>query len=692
LARHTADLDALVGRTLGRRRYEVVARIAQGGMAIVYRGHDRQLDRVVAIKVPRPEFARDRGFSDQFRREARTAARLSHPNVVAVYDSGEERGLPWIVMEHVSGRTLREVLDSQRRLSPESTAELLGPVADALDHAHHAGVVHLDVKPENLLLTSETVKVADFGLVRAAAQRGHGQALAATVHYCAPEVLRGGTVDGRADVYALAVVAWEGVCGRAPFEGDARQVVQQHLGGRVPRPSQVVDGIPEPFDDAVARATDPDPTGRFLRASDFAAAIGAPRRRRMDETLRATTPVPPAGPDTATAWAPAAGAAAAAHSPSGAPTTSWPPAARETTHGWAGQAQGAETRSLDALPAVTAGAAQAPPAAQAPAATQLPTATRVPPAPQPPLRPRPTTGRVPKSRAARPRGGRGRLLAALLVAGLLAGGLLTRAGGLLGGSVRVPEVVGLEVAEATRDLRDRGLRVRTGEPVASDHVHEGLVATQSIAGGERARRSDTVVIQPSLGIVLPDLAGRPADAATGRLDELDIRFEEEPATSVDVPTGAVIQTRPDQGTVLKADDVVAVVVSAGKPKVEVPDVAGRRAEAAEAALADAHLEVRPERVFDDDVPEGRAVGTDPGSGSEVPWGSAVVLRVSKGPDLVEVPQVVGLSKKEAEQRLREAGLEAHYVFPVGSRVVEQSPGPGEKAKRGSGVRLLLNLF
>ncbi|HKQ02095.1 MAG TPA: protein kinase, partial [Actinomycetes bacterium] len=196
MARNTADVDALVGRTLGRRRYEVVARIAQGGMAIVYRGHDHQLDRVVAIKVPRPEFARDRGFSEQFRREARTAARLSHPNVVAVYDSGEERGLPWIVMEHISGRTLRDLLDSQRRLSPETTAELLGPVADALDHAHHAGVVHLDVKPENLLLTSETVKVADFGLVRAAAQRGHGQALAATVHYCAPEVLRGGVVDG----------------------------------------------------------------------------------------------------------------------------------------------------------------------------------------------------------------------------------------------------------------------------------------------------------------------------------------------------------------------------------------------------------------------------------------------------------------------------------------------------------------
>jgi beta-lactam-binding protein with PASTA domain len=284
------------------------------------------------------------------------------------------------------------------------------------------------------------------------------------------------------------------------------------------------------------------------------------------------------------------------------------------------------------------------------------------------------------------------VLAALLVVGLLAAGLLTRAGGLLGGSVRVPEVVGLEVAEATRDLQDRGLRVRTGEPVASDHVHEGLVATQSIDGGERARRRDTVVIRPSLGIVLPDLAGRPAGAATGRLDELDIRFEEEDATSVDVPKGAVIQTRPDEGTVLKADDVVTVVVSAGKPRVDVPEVAGRRAEAAAAALAAAHLRVRRERVFDDEVPEGRAVGTDPGAGSEVPWGSAVVLRVSKGPDLVEVPQVVGLSKKEAEARLREAGLEAHYVFPVGSRVVEQSPPAGEKARRGSGVRLLLNLF
>ena len=674
MARHTADLDALVGRTLGRRRYEVVARIAQGGMAIVYRGHDRQLDRVVAIKVPRPEFARDRGFSEQFRREARTAARLSHPNVVAVYDSGEERGLPWIVMEHVSGRTLRDLLESQHRLSPETTAELLGPVADALDHAHHAGVVHLDVKPENLLLTSETVKVADFGLVRAAAQRGHGEALAATVHYCAPEVLRGGVVDGRADVYALGVVAWECVSGRPPFEGDARQVVQQHLGGRVPPPSSGAGGIPGPFDSAVSRATDPDPTRRFLRASDFAAAIGAPRRRRVDETLRATTVLPPAGPDTTAGWAPtvlptggpdttagwapAAGAAIAGQAvATGAPTTGLPVEGRgAATQGWAGQPQ---------PPAPAAGRAS--------------------------LRPRPTTGRVPKTRAGRNKGGRGRLLAVLLVAGLLAAGLLTRAGGLLGGSVRVPEVVGLAVAEATRDLQSRGLQVEVGEPVASDHVHKGLVATQSVAGGEQARRQDTVVLRPSLGIRLPDLAGRPAGAAAGRLGELDIRHREQERTSLTVPRGSVVATRPAGGTVLGPDQVVTLVVSSGKPKVQVPEVAGQPAEVAQQTLAAANLRARVERVFDD-RPEGQAVGTDPGAGARAPWGSTVVLRVSKGPDLVDVPDVVGLSKEEAAERLRAAGLKASFVLPVGSRVVQQQPGPGDRAKRGSEVRLLLNLF
>ncbi|HZD67466.1 MAG TPA: serine/threonine-protein kinase, partial [Actinomycetes bacterium] len=288
MAKHSTDVDRLVGRTLGRRRYAVVARIAQGGMATVYRAHDRQLDRVVAVKVPRPEFVRNRAFCEQFRREARAAARLAHPNVVAVHDSGEERGLPWIVMEYVDGQTLRALLDARGRLDLETTAEVLGEVADALDHAHRHGIAHLDVKPENVLITSDSVKVADFRLARAA-QGARDHALAGTAQYCAPEVLRGGVVDGRADVYSLGVVAYECLTGRAPFSGsDASHVSWQVLHSRVPIPSRSLRGVPQTADAAVWRATEPDPARRFGRASELAAAIGAPRRR-VDQALLATS-------------------------------------------------------------------------------------------------------------------------------------------------------------------------------------------------------------------------------------------------------------------------------------------------------------------------------------------------------------------------------------------------------------------
>jgi serine/threonine-protein kinase len=478
------------------------------------------------------------------------------------------------------------------------------------------------------------------------------------------------------------------VSGRPPFEGDARQVVAQHLGGRVPPPSRAVEGVPEPFDAAVAQATDPDPARRFLRASDFAAAIGAPRRRRVDETLRATTRVP-TGPDTTAAWAPAAGGATQGWTQALAEVTPAPPTPAPAP---APSPGGTATTQVPRAPVPPA---PVPPAGAPPA--HLPPG-RVPPsrsgAPQGPLRPRPTTGRVPKARAAGSRDGKtkGRVLAVLVVVGLLAVGLVTRAGGLLGGSVRVPEVVGLSVAEATRDLQDRGLAVRVGEPVASDHVHQGLVATQSVAGGERARRRDTVVVRPSLGIILPDLVKRPAGAATGRLDELDIRYRREERPSLTVAKGNVAATRPAKGTVLKADQVVTVVISTGRPPVDVPEVTGRSAEEAQGILGAAHLRVRPERVFDDNVPKDLAVGTEPGAGSRVAWGSTVILRISKGPDLVVVPPVVGLSKREAAERLREAGLKARFLFPVGSRVVEQSPAAGEQARRGSQVNLLLNLF
>ena len=310
-----------------------------------------------------------------------------------------------------------------------------------------------------------------------------------------------------------------------------------------------------------------------------------------------------------------------------------------------------------------------------------------------PLGPRPTTGRTPKTRAARTkRRSRGHWLAVLLVLGLLATGLITRAGGLLGGSVRVPAVVGEAVGEATRSLQSRGLRVQVAKPVPSERVHEGLVATQSIDGGEAVKRDTTVVLAPSLGILVPDLTGRPAGEAASTLEELGIRSRSERATSLRIRKDSVIHTRPAAGTVLKDGQSVVLVVSVGKPKVEVPQVAGRSFDDARAVLAAAHLQAKRTVRFDDTMPNGLVVRTEPAAGTGATWGSTVTVVVSKGPDLVVVPDVVGLSKKQAEQRLREAGLRWSYFFPIGSQVIQQSPQGGDKAKRGSEVRLVLNLL
>jgi eukaryotic-like serine/threonine-protein kinase len=645
VAKQTADADSLVGRTLGRRRYEIIARVARGGMAIVYRAHDRQLDRVVAVKVPRPEFARDPGFSEQFRREARAAARLSHPNVVAVYDSGEDRGLPWIVMEYVSGQTLRDLLERRGRLDLETTAELLGAVADALDHAHHAGIAHLDMKPENVLLTSGSVKVADFGLVRAAhAGTGDDLPLAGTVQYLAPEVLRGGVVDGRADVYALGLLVYECLTGRPPFTGPTQDdVIRQHLAGRVPPPSLSVQGIPEAVDAAVWRATDPDPGHRYARASEFAADMGAPRRRRVDEALRAATVVPPArdlGAETLSVAAPRPPAAAPA----------WPPG-------------GPAPLSSVAAPG--------------------------------PLHPRPTTGQVPRTRPGR-QGGRGgwrrRLTVALVtltVFAVVVGGALAFVSSR---TVEMPDVVGQSVGVAKVRLQTRGLRVGVGAPIPSANVPKGRVATQSVFPAKAVHRLSKVELRPSAGIVLPDLRDQGADTARATLDKLDLPYDVRRRASHTVPAGQVIGSDPPARTLIDQQRV-QLVVSSGPPRVRVPDLRGRTYAQARSVLVEAGLQARRERVFSDDVQPGLVVATDPPAGATPVQGSVVEVRTSKGPDLVIVPEVRGRSRDEAVELLQRQGFQVDLSFPgIGDRVVDQSLPPGARARRGSRISISVSIF
>jgi len=279
-------------------RYQIIARIAAGGMGEVFHAHDSVLAREVAIKVLHPGLASERAFIDRFRREARAAANLSHPNIVQVHDWGERDGTSFMVMEYIRGPNLRELLTARGRLMPAQVAEVELQILAALDHAHRRGIVHRDVKPENALLTPEgVVKVADFGLAHALAEARITQApgtVTGTVQYLAPEQIRGEPADPRTDLYALGVVTYELLTGRPPFNAEtAMAVAYKHLSEQVAAPSDWAPDVPEKLDRIVLAATAKDPDDRPLSAADMRADLVAvvgslPSVPRLSELAAAT--------------------------------------------------------------------------------------------------------------------------------------------------------------------------------------------------------------------------------------------------------------------------------------------------------------------------------------------------------------------------------------------------------------------
>ena len=286
--------DALIGRTLDGR-YRVLRRIADGGMATVYLAVDERLDREVALKVMREHLVHDESFVTRFRREARSSASLSHPNVVAVFDQGEDDGNIFLAMEYVPGQTLREVMREEGPLSPRAALDVLEPVLLALAEAHAKGLIHRDVKPENVIINDNgTVKVADFGLARAVSSQtvtSTQGVLLGTVAYLSPEQVERGIADARSDVYAAGLMLFEMLTGTKAFTGEtAIHVAYQHVHGGVPSPSSRVAGLPPALDELVAVATARDPDERPADAAEFLALV-----RRTRATLPLGRPRRPAG-------------------------------------------------------------------------------------------------------------------------------------------------------------------------------------------------------------------------------------------------------------------------------------------------------------------------------------------------------------------------------------------------------------
>src|SRR3954470_21279055 len=309
----TSVADPLVGQVLDGR-YRVQARIAQGGMATVYVGHDTKLERTVALKVMHANLVGDEDFVRRFIAEAKHAAALSHPSVVAVYDQGTDKGHVFLAMEYVPGRTLRALLTERGRLGPRQALEIMQPVLAALGAAHRAGLVHRDVKPENVLLNADgRIKVADFGLARAesASKQTKTGMLIGTVGYLAPEQVMSGDADARTDVYAAGIMLFELVTGHQPHQGGTPlAVAYKHVNEAVPLPSSVVGGLPPQLDALVASATSRDPARRPLDADHFHAAAGEVYRSLppdIDARLAALAPTPPAAAGVGTPRVPSGG-------------------------------------------------------------------------------------------------------------------------------------------------------------------------------------------------------------------------------------------------------------------------------------------------------------------------------------------------------------------------------------------------
>ncbi|MGV9963481.1 Stk1 family PASTA domain-containing Ser/Thr kinase [Streptomyces olivaceus] len=640
--------DPLVGQVLDGR-YRVEARIAVGGMATVYRAVDTRLDRVLALKVMHPALATDATFVDRFIREAKSVARLDHPNVVQVFDQGAQGAYVYLAMEYIAGCTLRDVLRERGALQPRAALDILEPVLAALGAAHRAGFVHRDMKPENVLIGDDgRVKVADFGLVRAVdTVTSTTGAVLGTVSYLAPEQIETGTADPRVDVYACGVVLYEMLTGAKPHEGDSpAAVLYKHLHDDVPPPSAAVPELAYELDELVAAATARNPE---VRPHDAVALLARIRESRGKLSVEQLDAVPPQ-------------ALAADHDNAEDRTSVIPRAltiprplpVNEDEDGAGGPSDGVQHTSRLASPP-----------------------------PDPPRR------RGPRMR----RGPLAVVVAVLLVLGLGTGIWYINSGQF----TKVPALLSKTEAQARDRLDEAGLDVGKVSHAHSDTVDRGQIISTEPGVGDRIRKNDSVSFTVSDGpdrVKLPDLEGYRLDRARTLLKDEGL----EPgmvtkAFSEEVPTGFVVSTKPAAGTTVRGGSAVALVVSKGRP-VDVPDVTGDDLDEARTELSEAGLKVKvAEKRVNSEHDSGQVARQTPEPGSEAAEGDTVTLTVSKGPEMVEVPDVVGDSVDDAKQKLGDAGFgvkeDRGLLGLFGDTVKEQSVEGGDTAPKGSSIKITI---
>jgi len=635
--------DPLIGRLVDGR-YRVRARIARGGMATVYVATDLRLERRVALKVMHGHLSDDTVFQSRFIQEARAAARLADPHVVNVFDQGQDGDMAYLVMEYLPGITLRELLREQRRLSIPQTITIMDAVLSGLAAAHRAGIVHRDVKPENVLLAEDgRIKIGDFGLARAtSANTATGQMLLGTIAYLAPELVTRGTADARSDIYALGIMLYEMLTGEQPYKGEQpMQIAYQHATDSVPRPSAKNPGVPEPLDELVLWATERQPDERPVDARAM-----LDRLREIEKDL-------------------------GVH----------PQVVRPTP---IGVVVGDSVVDSGELTKVLPGTFTAPVVS-----AEVDNATKL-------------------RRRTRRNSAKGVWLLILVL--LLAGGAGTAGwwfGSGPGSLVAVPGLAGSTFSEAEDALAELGLvAVEGGEHTLE--VDEGLTIRTEPGTGARLEKESEVEVILSLGpasVTLPKLQDRTVDEVTALLADAEIEVTDSVPYFTSFGENRVVRvyvTEQDGGEpVACADGCDVLQGSTAEIRYSlgpVPDVTGDRIEDAEATLADVGLKTSTTEEFSSEVDEGRVIRMLPrdDGGSWRP-GETITLVVSKGPQLFEIPSVVGQTRDTASQILRDAGFEPSYsglwnAWPDGfTEVTSQDPAGGEYRVSGTVVTLQLTV-
>ena len=636
--------DPLIG-LLVDERYRVTRRLARGGMATVYVAQDERLDRPVALKVMHPHLADSDAFVERFRREARSAARIVHPGVVSVFDQGVVTGQGFLVMELIDGTNLRQLLRAQGAFTIPQALRYTTDTLEALRAAHRVGVIHRDIKPENILVPSDgPAKVTDFGLARAASEVSMSSTgnMLGTVAYIAPEIATTAEADARSDIYSVGIMLYEMLTGAVPWAGESPlQIASHHVSDDVPSPSAAQPWIPREIDDLVAALTAREPANRPADASDA-----------IDLVARAAAAIPS---DLANRRA---------------------DVAPEERHR-ASETSALNTEIMSAqftrpLPA---------PASSSVALVHTSGATQAAQAASPP------------KKSARAAAWIALVVLLLVVAGLGGRWWWTEYGP--GSYLTMPETTGRTLTDVQADLDALGLHTQVEEEF-SDDIDTGSVTRSDPEGGSSVHKRAEVQLYVSKGVdmkTVPEVTGKSQDEAQRSLTDAGLAVGAvTDAYSEDVPQGQVISQSVAAGTSLAHDSAVDIVLSKGREPLTVPTLSGLSASAAKSAIEDLGLVAAPTEAYSDTVAEGQVISQQTREGSTLHRGDSVAYTVSKGPEKVAIPDVVGLQREEARSRLESAGFTVKEEAILGGffgTVRSSDPAAGTMTKKGSTVTITI---